>query len=143
MLAECDLATDLVRCMVMMILYEQPCHGYVIMGLLQARLGRAVSPGIIYPFLTSMLKSGYLTSKRESEGKRLRILYSMTPDGKRFSRRVFKRLAGMVSAAVTPSLSHCANCGCKLYEESNVQDIDGRKAIFCCVHCAAAYMKQK
>ena len=142
MLAECDMATDLVRCVVMMILYGQPCHGYMIMELLQARLGRAVSPAIIYPFLASMQKSGYLTSRRESEGRRVRILYSMTPDGKRFSRRVFKRLSEMVSVAVTPSLSHCANCGCKLYEAGHVQEIDGRKIIFCCVHCAAAYRKE-
>lgn len=141
-LVESDLATDLVRCMVLVFLHDKPRHGYAIMELLQARLGRPVSPGIIYPFLGGLSKSGYSTSKREREGGRTRILYSMTSEGKRFSKRVFRRLSKITSLAVGPSLSFCANCGCKLYEGGYVQEIDGRKVTFCCVHCARAYIKQ-
>ena len=140
MLAECDMATDLVRCTVLMLLYGQPClHGYAVMELLQARLGKVISPAIIYPFLASLLESGYVTSKRETEGRRVKILYTMTPEGRRFSRRVFKRVSLIVSTAVYPSLSSCAHCGCKLYEAGHREKVDGRQMTFCCVHCAAAY----
>ena len=140
MLVECDMATDLVRCTVLMFLYDQPClHGYALMELLRARLGRAVSPAIVYPFLASLQISGYVTSKREKDGRRVKILYTMTPEGRKFSRRVFKRLSTIVSTAINPSLSSCVHCGCKLYEMSHKEEIDGRQMIFCCVHCAAAY----
>lgn len=139
MLAECDMATDIVRCTLLMLLYDQPClHGYAMMELLQVRLGKAVSPAIIYPFLASLLKSQYVTSKRERDGGRAKILYTMTPEGRRFSRRVFKRLSTIVSA-INPSLSDCAHCGCRLYEGGYNEEIDGRQMTFCCVHCAAAY----
>ncbi len=77
-----------------------------------------LSPAIIYPFLASLSKAGYVTSKQEKEGGRVKILYSMTPEGRRFSRRVFKRLSMMVSTAImSSSVLACANCGCKLYEK--------------------------
>jgi len=138
-MAECDLAIDLVRCTVLMLLYERPCHGYALMELLRARLGRAVSPGIVYPFLANLSNSGYLRSKQEREGKRMKILYTMTPEGRRFSERVFKRLSTLVSTAINPGLTTCANCGCKLYEAGHMDEIDGHPMIFCCVHCADAY----
>ncbi len=140
MLAECDMAMDLVRCTVMMLLYDQPClHGYAIMELLQARLGKAISPAIVYPFLASLSKAGYVTSKKEKEGKRTKILYTMTPEGRRFSRRVFKRLSTMVSTAISSDLLACAHCGCKLYKNGYTEEVDGRRLTFCCVHCSKAY----
>jgi DNA-binding PadR family transcriptional regulator len=142
MLAECDMATDLVRCTVLMLLYGQPClHGYALMELLQARLGKVISPAIIYPFLASLLESGYVTSKRETEGRRVKILYTITPEGRRFSRRVFKRVSLIVSTAINPGLSSCAHCGCKLYEAGHKEKVDGHQMTFCCVHCAAAYRR--
>jgi PadR family transcriptional regulator PadR len=139
MMPECDLAMDMVRCTVMIILYERPCHGYAIMELLQARLGRAVSPAIIYPFLASLSTAGYLSSKQERDGKRIRILYRMTPKGRKFSERVFKHLSTLVSTAINPNQSLCAHCGCKLVEPGHLEEIDGREVIFCCVHCAGSY----
>jgi len=122
-----------------MLLYDRPCHGYMIMELMQVRLGKVISPGIIYPFLASLMKSGYLTSKNEGNGRRVRILYTMTPRGRRLSERVFKRLSKIVSVAISPNPSYCAHCGCKLYEPGDVEVIEGHEVIFCCVHCAAAY----
>ena len=141
MMADCELATDLVRCTVLMLLYGGPHHGYSIMVQLQERLGRAVSPAIIYPFLASLSKAGYVTSKQRREGRRLKILYTMTPEGRRFSKRVFRRLSSIISTAIYPNPSRCANCNCRLVEPGHVEEIDGRKVIFCCVHCAAALPK--
>ena len=139
-LAECDMAMDLVRCTLLMFLYDQPrLHGYALTELLQGRLGKAVSPGIVYPFLASLLKAGYVTSRREKDGGRVKILYTMTPEGRRFSRRVFKRLSMMVSTAINSNLLACANCGCKLYEKGYSEEIEGSRMTFCCVHCANAF----
>lgn len=138
------MATDLVRCTIMMLLYDKPClHGYALMELLRGRLGRAISPAIVYPFLVSLSKSGYVISAREREGRRIKILYTMTPEGRRFSRRVFKRLSAIVSTAIEPSLSICANCGCKLYGAGHLERIDGQQLTFCCAHCAAAYRRSR
>ena len=139
MMAECEVATDLVRCTVMMLLYDGPHHGYSIMAELQERLGRAVSPAIIYPFLASLTEAGYVIPSREKEGRRLKILYTLTPQGRRFSERVFRRLSSIISTAIYPSSSVCVNCGCKLIEPGHVHKAGGRAMTFCCVHCAAAY----
>src|SRR2546427_12544233 len=103
------MAMDLVRCTVLMFLYEQPClHGYALTELLQGRLGKAVSPAIVYPFLATLSKAGYLISRQENEGRRVKILYTMTPEGRRFSRQVFKRLSVMVSTPINSNLLACA-----------------------------------
>lgn len=142
MLAECEMSTDIVRCTILMLLYDHPClHGYGLRALLETRLGRVISPAIIYPFLASLSKSGYASSRRDREGRRVKILYTMTPDGRRFSRRVFKRLSMIVSTAIDSSLAACANCGCKLHGPGYKGIVDGRRTTFCCVHCGAAYGK--
>lgn len=143
MLAECQLATDIVRCTILMLLYEKPSHGYAIMQSLAERLDRAISPAIIYPFLTQMIAAGYLTSSHESTGRRARTIYSMTPSGRKFSEGVFKQLSRIVSTALEPNLLHCANCGCKLYEAGHVEKINGKLVSFCCVHCARAYRRER
>lgn len=123
----------------MMILYERPCHGYAIIEALALRLGRHIGPGTVYPFLAMLLTSGYLTSKPERTGKRERILYSMTPKGRRFAERIFKQLSQIVSTAIEPGISRCANCGCSLYGTGHVEEVEGKETTFCCIHCAKAF----
>jgi DNA-binding PadR family transcriptional regulator len=139
MMTECELSTDIVRCAVMMLLYEKPLHGYAIIEALKGRLGRAVSPAIVYPFLAQLLKAGYLTAGREDLGRRARLVYSMTPRGRRFSERVFKRLSQIVSTALEPGILRCAHCGTKLYEPGHTERVGGKRLVFCCEHCARAY----
>lgn len=143
MLAEIELATDIVRCMILMLLYEKPIHGYAIMEVLRERLGRAVGPAIVYPFLAQLVAAGYVTSTQDSVGKKLRTTYSLTSKGRGFSEKVFKRLSGIISAALEPSLSACAHCGCKLYEPAHYETVDEKKKAFCCVYCARAFRKEK
>lgn len=108
---------------------------------LQDRLGRAVSPAIVYPFLSGLVGSGYASSRRERDGGRTRAVYKLTPSGRRFSERVFKRLSTIMSVAISPNASACANCGCRLLEPGHLEDIGGQRLTFCCVHCAAAYRR--
>lgn len=139
MMAECELSTDIVRCAVMMLLYEKPLHGYAIIEALSGRLGRTVSPAIVYPFLTQLLKAGYLTAGHDDVGKRARVVYTMTSKGRRFSEGVFKRLSKIVSTALEPSMLRCAHCGAKLYEPGYTERVENKQVIFCCEHCAATY----
>ncbi|MBI2126772.1 MAG: PadR family transcriptional regulator [Thaumarchaeota archaeon] len=143
MIAECQLATDLVRCAVLMLLYEKPLHGYAIIEGLGERLGRTISPATVYPFLAQMLAVGYLTATHDNVGKRTRTVYSMTAEGRKFSEGIFKRLSQIVSTAIEPNMLRCAHCGCKLYEAGYVKEIDGRRTSFCCVHCAAAHTDEE
>jgi len=130
---------DIVRCALMMLLYEKPLHGYAIIEALNGRLGRTVSPAIVYPFLAQLLKAGFLTSGHDDVGKRARVVYTMTPKGRRFSEGVFKRLSKIVSTALEASMFRCAHCGAKLYEPGHTERIEGKRMVFCCEHCAAAY----
>jgi DNA-binding PadR family transcriptional regulator len=143
MMAECQLATDLVRCAVLMLLYEKPLHGYAIIEALSERLGKTISPAIVYPFLSQLVIAGYLASRQDSVGKRVRTIYSMTPKGRKFSEGIFKRLSQIVSTAIEPNMLRCAHCGCKLYEAGYVEEIDGGRTTFCCVHCAAAHTDEE
>lgn len=143
MMAEYELATDLVRCAALMFLCEKPLHGYAIIEALQERLGRTVSPAIVYPFLAQMLAARYLTSKTEKVGSKTRTVYSMTPKGRKFSQTVFSRLSQIVSTAIEPNILHCTNCGCKLYEAGHMEKIAGRQITFCCVHCSRAYKRER
>ncbi len=139
MMAECELATDLVRCAVLMLLYEKPLHGYAIMAALGERLERTISPATVYPFLAQMLAVGYLTATHDNVGKRARTVYSMTPKGRKFSEGIFKRLSQIVSTAIEPSLIRCAHCGSKLYMAGHIELINARQTAFCCIHCAKAH----
>jgi hypothetical protein len=33
----------------------------------------------------------------------------------------------------------CAHCGCKIYEGSYREEINGKEMSFCCIHCANHY----
>lgn len=65
------MSMDLVKCSILMLLYEhQSLHGYALMEMLQTRLGRTVSPAIIYPFLATLLQAGNVALEREAYGGR-------------------------------------------------------------------------
>src|SRR5947209_9552455 len=75
MLAQGDL-----RLIALALIAEQPRHGYEIIKLLEDRtMGwYAPSPGIVYPTLTYLEETGYVTGKAEGAKK----LYSITDVGR-------------------------------------------------------------
>jgi len=75
MLAQGDL-----RLIALALIAEQPRHGYEIIKLLEDRtMGwYAPSPGIVYPTLTYLEETGYVTGKAEGAKK----LYSITDEGR-------------------------------------------------------------
>jgi DNA-binding PadR family transcriptional regulator len=51
-----QIASDMSRLIVLSGLFAKPTHGYQIFDELEEKLGRRVSPGLIYPFLGQLEK---------------------------------------------------------------------------------------
>jgi DNA-binding PadR family transcriptional regulator len=75
MLAQGDL-----RLIALALIAEQPRHGYEIMKVLEEKTSGwyAPSPGIVYPSLTYLEETGYVTSEAEGAKK----LYTITAEGR-------------------------------------------------------------
>ena len=137
-----DIALDMIRSSIVLLLSEKPLHGYGIMKEVETRIGRQVNPSLLYPFLKQLEKNGLVRSTREPVGKKPKKVYELTATGKKLATRIYKRIASMVSMAIEPNLSVCFHCGCKIFEGGFRETIDGRERIFCCVHCAQAYKNE-
>jgi DNA-binding PadR family transcriptional regulator len=134
-----ELISDFARFYILTILYESGTHGYGIIQKFQERLGRRISPGIVYPFLQKLEERGLIAYRVELVGEKERKVYELTEEGRTLCHRLFRRFAELVSTALEPSLYVCAHCGCKLYSGGYREIIDGVETSFCCVHCAQAY----
>ena len=110
---------------------------------LRHRLGRHVSPGLVYPFLKTLEDNGLVESHPEPVGSKQRKVYRLTEKGRTFALHVFQRVSEILSQAIEPSLTACANCGCKIYEGGYTTEIDGKKMAFCCIHCATTYVEER
>jgi len=142
--AELDnLVSDFARFYVLTILYEGPTHGYGILSKFKKRVGRSISPGFIYPFLQELEEMGFVTYKTEAVGEKEKKMYELTDEGRVLCNRLFKRFAALVSTAIEPGLDICAHCGCTLYEGGYTEVVEGVERVFCCVHCAGAYKRDK
>jgi len=137
-----DLISDFSRFYILTILYEGTEHGYSILRKFESRVGKKISPGLVYPFLAKLEDKGLISVRVEATGDKERKLYTLTPEGRMLCERLFRRFAGLVSAAIEPSMEVCAHCGCKLYEGGYREVIDGQEMFFCCVHCAATYKEE-
>jgi DNA-binding PadR family transcriptional regulator len=138
-----QIASDMSRLIVLSTLFAKPAHGYQILEELEEKLGRRVSPGLIYPFLGQLERRKLLTHKKIYRGKKVRKVYELTGEGRKFCTRIFKRMATMVSQAIEPTLNACSHCGCKVYEGGHVEVVSGRRLMFCCSHCAKAYSNER
>ena len=137
-----NLVSDFARLYVLTILYEGPTHGYGILSKFQSRVGKKISPGLIYPFLQKLEDRGLITYNSEMVGEKERKVYTLTDEGRQLCTQLFKRFAGIVSTAIEPSLNICAHCGCKVYEGGHREIINGVETGFCCVHCARSYKQE-
>ncbi len=137
-----EIVSDFSRFYILTILYEGPCHGYNILSRFRKRLGKDISPSLVYPFLQSLEEKGIVRYAVETRGARERKVYELTDEGKELCTHLFKRFASLVSTAIEPTLNVCANCGCKVYEGGYSESINGKETMFCCSHCAAAYKQE-
>jgi DNA-binding PadR family transcriptional regulator len=79
--------SDVLEFAVLGLLHEAPMHGYELRKRLNATLGalRAFSYGSLYPCLKTLAAKGFVTEYTEeagATGKRSRIVYQLTADGK-------------------------------------------------------------
>jgi DNA-binding PadR family transcriptional regulator len=134
-----DLVSDFARFYILTMLYERPTHGYDILRKFKMRVGKNISPGLVYPFLQKLEEGGLIAYTVESVGEKEKKLYALTDRGRVLCNQLFKRFANLVLTAIEPSLNVCAHCGCKIYEGGYTETINGVKMTFCCVHCAQSY----
>ncbi len=135
--------SDFSRFQILLLLYEGPQHGYKILSEFKKRIGRDISPSLVYPFLQKLQERGLIEQTIKKVGKKEKKEYELTSQGRELSENLFKRFASLVSAAIEPSLEICANCGCKVFEGSYHDIINSQELIFCCSHCAQAYITEK
>lgn len=138
-----NLVSDFTRFYILDILFEEPTHGYGILSKYKRRVGKAVSPGLVYPFLQQLEEKGLIAYSSEMVGEKERKIYELTDEGRALCIKLFRRFANLISTALEPSMEICAHCGCKVYDGGHSEVIDGVETSFCCVHCARAYKEEK
>jgi len=138
-----DLISDFSRFYILMILYEGPAHGYSIINRFKQRIGKEVSPSLVYPFLQQLEEKGLVKHTLKPVGEKEKKVFELTKEGKELCTGLFKRFADLVSIAIEPSLYVCAHCGCKVYEGGYREVINGKETTFCCTHCANSYKEEK
>jgi len=138
-----ELLSDFSRFYILMILYEGPAHGYSILNHFKKRIGKEVSPSLVYPFLQQLEEKGLVKHTIKPVGEKEKKVFELTREGKEVCTRLFKRFANLISIAIEPSLEVCAHCGCKVYEGGYREAINGKEMTFCCMHCANSYKEEK
>ena len=138
-----EFISDFSRFYILTLLYEGPCHGYSIIRRFKRRIGKEISPSLVYPFLQQLEQKGLVKHAIKHVGEKEKKVYELTEEGKKLCGRLFKRFASLVSVAIEPSLEICASCGCKVYEGGYKETIDGKESVFCCKHCANSYKQER
>jgi len=134
-----EFLSDFSRFYILTLLYEGPCHGYNILDKFRKRLGKDVSPSLVYPFLQQLEQKRLVQHRVEKVGDKEKKIFELTDEGKQLCKRLFKRFSALVYTAIEPSLEICAHCGCKVYEGGYREIISGKEITFCCKHCAKSY----
>jgi|TARA_B100001964_G_scaffold244791_1_gene327928 hypothetical protein len=80
-------------------------------------------------------------NKNKKTGKREKKVYSLTTDGRNFTKNMFNRFGDLIDIAIEPKLTTCAHCNCKVYEGGYTEKFKGKTLKFCCMHCASSYKK--
>jgi len=137
-----EFISDFSRFYILTILYEGPAHGYSIISKFRERLGKKISPSLVYPFLKQLEQNGLVTHVDKPVGEKERKIFELTEEGRELCSRLFKRFANLISIAIEPSLEVCAHCGCKVYEGGHHEVIKGKEKTFCCRHCANSYKQE-
>ena len=138
-----EFVSDFSRFYILTLLYEGSCHGYSIITKFRRRIGKKISPSLVYPFLQQLEQKRLVEHSIKHVGEKERKVYELTEKGRELCGRLFKRFAALISVAIEPSLEVCASCGCKVYEGGYKEVIDGKETAFCCKHCAASYKQER
>ncbi len=129
--------SSLMKLYSLILLNEKQMHGYLFIKEVEEKLGKKISAGEIYPFLAKLTKQGYI--KVIETDNRKKKVYSLTPKGKKFVKKLLEQFSNIIDIAIKPSLHKCAHCGCDIYKKGFEKTVHGRKLIFCCKYCAKAF----
>ena len=137
-----EIVSDFSRFYILTILYEGPQHGYSVISKFRKRIGKEISPSLVYPFLSRLETKSLVRHVVKPVGEKKKKVFELTEKGKELCKTLFKRFSALVSVAIEPNLEVCASCGCKVYEGGHREIIDEKEMTFCCVHCAASYKRE-
>lgn len=142
-LDETEVLSDFSRFQVLLLLYEQPRHGYDVLSEFKKRVGKEISPSLVYPFLQKLQEKELVTVSVKKVGRKEKKIYKLTTEGYKLCNHLFKRFASLMSTAIEPNLDTCANCGAKIFEGGHLETVAEKQMVFCCEHCAKAYLVEK
>ncbi|MGB9134003.1 MAG: PadR family transcriptional regulator, partial [Candidatus Bathyarchaeia archaeon] len=77
-----EIVCDFSRFYLLTILYEGPHHGYSIISKFRNRIGREISPSLVYPFLSQLERQGLVKHSLKPVGKKNRKVFELTVEGK-------------------------------------------------------------
>jgi DNA-binding PadR family transcriptional regulator len=70
---------NLTDIMILRLIRTQPTWGYKIIKVMKTNFEIQLGHGVLYPLLNSLEKGGFLQSRREEHGGRIRKIYEITP----------------------------------------------------------------
>jgi len=76
----------------LLVALKKPMHGYELMKDFEAKSGKRLSPGQLYPLLSQLTKKKLLSKQLEYIGNRRRYTYSLTRRGERFRENLLRQL---------------------------------------------------
>lgn len=72
---------NLTDIMILRLIRTQPTWGYSIIKAMETNYEVQLGHGVLYPLLNALEKSGFIQSKKEKHGGRIRKIYDITPKG--------------------------------------------------------------
>ena len=81
---------------ILQIIKNEPTWGYKIKKNIEAEYGIKLRHGALYPLLNALENSGYLTSRKEKHGGRIRKVYEITPKGIQYLDAYYKFLSEQI-----------------------------------------------
>ncbi len=81
---------------ILQIIKNEPTWGYKIKKNIEAEYGIKLRHGALYPLLNALENSGYLTSRKEKHGGRIRKVYEITPKGMQYLDAYYKFLSEQI-----------------------------------------------
>jgi len=74
-------AKDFLDILLLRLIHMEPMWGYKIIKKVETLFNVKLRHGALYPLLNALEADGFLTSKKEIRGRRMRKVYEITPKG--------------------------------------------------------------
>ncbi len=92
---------NLLDIFILQMIRDQPAWGYRIKKNIELEYGIKLRHGALYPLLNALENSGYLTSRKEKHGGRIRKVYEITPKGIQYLDAYYKFLSEQLQMSDT------------------------------------------